>query len=465
MCQEQGAVAIVAATKPSMTTVNHTYDKALYNGCWDNGTGAFGDLRNFADAEVIKVHGTSANNNVTMYVLSGDPTVNILKTVSLEPFISVNSPNGGEKWELGTDQVISWGDNIDGNVTIELFKGGSLKEVLAATTASDGSFDWQVPGNYTAGDDYKIKITSIDSAALNDQSDANFIILAEYISKCPYFQNFDTLASKTETLPFKWLQLGDDDLNWTVLSGPTPSRVSDPPDVTGAENDKTTGNTTGKYIYTEASGSGTGYPNKKLNYVTPKFDFKSLGSPTLSFWYHMLSSNTSGDKMGTLALDISVDGTWKSDVIKLSGNKGDEWHEQKLDLTTYKGDRVIFRFRGVTGTSWESDICLDDFRIDGVQPVNNTAVNMPASYSLIYYQSRICFRTPERVSAANTPVSLKLYDMKGKLIRTLYNGVAAPGYHYITLNKHGKQALSEGVYVCRMEAGDYSETIKMVISR
>jgi len=383
------------------------------------------------------------------------------------PYLSVNFPNGGEILELGTAQNILWGDNIDGNVKIELFKGGSLKEVLSASTASNGTFQWTIPGNYLAGNDYKVKITSIDSAALNDESNANFSISPEYIIKCPYFQNFDSLTAKTETFPVKYEQLTDDDLNWTVWNGPTPSRIDDPPDVTGAEIDKTTGTTTGKYIYTEASGNGTGYPSKKLTFVTPKFDFKSLGNPTLSFWYHMLSSNTTGDKMGSLAIDISVDGTWKNDVIKLSGNKGDKWNEQTLDLTQYKGDRVIFRFRGVTGTSWESDICIDDFRIDGVQPVTNTPVNATSSYSLRFCQSRILYQVPENISAANTPLTLKLYDMKGKLIRTLYNGVSAPGAHFVALDNgvNGKPVLSEGIYLCRMEAGDFSEALKLVIRK
>ena len=82
--------------------------------------------------------------------------------------------------------------------------------------------------------------------------------------------------------------------------------------------DHTTGTDQGIYIYTEASASNNGNPNKKFTFVTPKFNFKSLGDPTLSFWYHMFSDNAGEDHMGDLIVDISVDGIWQNDVITIS---------------------------------------------------------------------------------------------------------------------------------------------------
>ena len=52
--------------------------------------------------------------------------------------ISVVAPNGGEKWEQGSTYTIAWGDNIDDNVKIELYKGGTLKEVLEESIESNG---------------------------------------------------------------------------------------------------------------------------------------------------------------------------------------------------------------------------------------------------------------------------------------------------------------------------------------
>ena len=464
ICQEQGAVAILAANDPSYTTVNHDYDRALYFGTWDEGIEACGDLRNYADAEAISQNGSMAESNATMYIWFGDPLINVLNGSS-DPFIAVYSPAGGEQWEQGTAQEIKWGDNIDGNVMIELFKGGSLKETLAATVASNGLFAWQIAGDYEAGDDYKVKITAVDSTALFDESNENFSIISEYIIVCPYFQNYDTLEAESDILPFKYEQAGDDDQNWTVYSGPTPSRIGDPPDATGPMADHTTGNA-GNYIYTEASSSDNGNPGKKFTFESPKFNFSHLGSPTLSFWYHMLSDNAGEDHMGDLMVDINVDGIWQNDVITISGNKGDTWLEETLDLTPYKGDRVIFRLRGVTGDSWESDICVDDFKIDGTVPIINSVLKVPASYDLKYNGSRIYFQVPDNTNKASR-VSLKLFNLQGKLVSTLVKGNVKAGYHSISLDKINPtgQRIAVGMYLCRMETKNFTKTITILFRK
>jgi len=376
---------------------------------------------------------------------------------NLDPYIKVSSPAGGEKWEQGTTQNIRWSDNIDGNVTIELYKGGSLKETLAASTESDGTFEWQIAGNYEAGDDYKLKIGSVDSTALFDESDSNFSIITEYIIVCPYFQNFDTLEAKSEILPFKYMQLEDDDLNWTVYTGPTPSRIDDPPDVTGPEADHTTGQQ-GNYIYTEASASNSGNPNKKFDFTTPKFNFSSLKNPLLSFWYHMFSDNAGEDHMGELHLDISVDGVWNNDVITaIDGNQGDAWHEQTLDLNPYRGERVILRFRGITGDSWESDISLDDIKIfEDPTGIGDTGPGAPSSYGLHYYGSRLHYSIPEN----KNQISINLYNLQGKLVKTLVNSNINSGYHSIPLHN-----FATGLYLVKLEAEDYSKTITVMITR
>ena len=91
--------------------------------------------------------------------------------------ITVTSPNGGESYTTGSSQTITWTDNIAENVKIELFKAGVLNSTIIASTLSDGTHPWIVPG-VAAGSDYKIKITSVNNSAINDFSDNNFTISA-----------------------------------------------------------------------------------------------------------------------------------------------------------------------------------------------------------------------------------------------------------------------------------------------
>jgi hypothetical protein len=390
--------------------------------------------------------------------VSASGTYYLSIVLSGSPQIVVTSPNGGEQWEQSSSKDITWGDNIDGNVKIELLKGGSVTQTLAASTESDGIYTWDIAGDQQTGDDFKIRVTSVDSTALFDESDENFSITEEYIIVCPYFQNFDTLTAKTETLPFKYEQLTTDDHNWTVYNGPTPSRIDDPPDVTGPMTDHTTGTDQTNYLYTEASASADGNPNKKFDFVTPKFNFKDLQNPELTFWYHMFSDNAGEDHMGELSLDISVDGTWQNDVLKISGNQGDNWLEKKVDLTPYKGDRVILRFRAVTGDSWESDICIDDLRIEPSTPIVNGITSVSSFYGLTFHNSRIYFTVPE--GAVKDKVQVRLYSLQGKLIKSLANSHFNAGTYSVSVND-----LATGLYICRMEAGDIKKTVNVMLTK
>ncbi len=62
----------------------------------------------------------------------------------------------------------------------------------------------------------------------------------------------------------------------------------------------------------------------------------------------------------------------------------------------------------------------------------------------------------------NEHVTLKVYDVAGRAIETLVDGVAPAGEHKLQWNATG---LASGIYICRMQAGNFSETIKMVYQK
>lgn len=57
-------------------------------------------------------------------------------------------------------------------------------------------------------------------------------------------------------------------------------------------------------------------------------------------------------------------------------------------------------------------------------------------------------------------VSLNVYDMSGKEIRTLVNGYRQGGNYEVNFNAEG---LSSGIYYCRLQTADYSSIIKMTL--
>ncbi len=93
------------------------------------------------------------------------------------PKITINSPNGGEIWQPGTSNVITWTDNIDEAVQIDLYKNDAIYSSINPSTPSDGAFTWNIPTETEAGSDYKIRITGTINDIILDFSDGNFTII------------------------------------------------------------------------------------------------------------------------------------------------------------------------------------------------------------------------------------------------------------------------------------------------
>ncbi len=94
--------------------------------------------------------------------------------ISEEPEITITAPISTDNWQRGSTQNITWTDNIDGNVNIELFKNDIIVSTdgdIALNTASTSPKSWTVPACLTAGTDYKIKITSVDDENLSGESE------------------------------------------------------------------------------------------------------------------------------------------------------------------------------------------------------------------------------------------------------------------------------------------------------
>jgi hypothetical protein len=57
-------------------------------------------------------------------------------------------------------------------------------------------------------------------------------------------------------------------------------------------------------------------------------------------------------------------------------------------------------------------------------------------------------------------ITLKVYDLLGRQVAVLFEGMAAPGWY--TVNFQGTN-LPSGTYLCRLEAGGFVQTKKMLL--
>jgi len=107
----------------------------------------------------------------------------VYETMLTQATLAVLSPNGGETWPIGTTQAIQWSSTgITGNVRIELSRNGGVtyNEVLAASTANDGSENWTVTGPATS--QARIRISSLSNPGVVDASNANFTVVQPVIN-------------------------------------------------------------------------------------------------------------------------------------------------------------------------------------------------------------------------------------------------------------------------------------------
>ena len=275
--------------------------------------------------------------------------------------------------QLTLNMYDSFGDGWNGN---DFIFTGSNGTVLFTTTLSSGS-----TGSYSFCAPFDCYTVSCDGGSWQgevswDLVDTNGIVIfsggAPYLDTLcfpvvigctnPLATNYDSLANvdngfcffgciEADTsesfengLGITWLQSSNDDIDWINNSGGTPSFNTGP-------SSAYDGNF---YMYTEASVSGIGYPNKEAIIYVSCIDPTKWTQLALVFSYHMY-----GTSMGDLSVDVSVDsGTTWVEEWTLSGNQGDQWNQAVVDLSAYSNN-ISVRIQAETGTSFTSDFAVD----------------------------------------------------------------------------------------------------------
>ncbi|WP_042243646.1 fibronectin type III domain-containing protein, partial [Jejuia pallidilutea] len=175
------------------------------------------------------------------------------------------------------------------------------------------------------------------------------------VSSFPYSENFET----NEGL---WVQATDDNINWTRDSGGTTSNNTGP----------SSGDGDAFYMYTEASGNGTGFPSMEANFDSPCFDFTGKDNIQFTYSYHMY-----GQYIGSLRLQVSIDnGASYTNIDEYTSNLGDVWNQRTVDLSLYKDQTIKLRFNAITGSDssngWNSDIAIDNISITADDAISTT---------------------------------------------------------------------------------------------
>ncbi len=95
----------------------------------------------------------------------------------LQPTVTVISPNGGEKWQVGKSYNISWNSQDIDSVKIEFTSNGGLtwSTIFNSVAASSTPLSWTIPDQTSSN--CKIKISDKNNSSIYDTSDNNFTIV------------------------------------------------------------------------------------------------------------------------------------------------------------------------------------------------------------------------------------------------------------------------------------------------
>ncbi|MEL7121321.1 MAG: PKD domain-containing protein, partial [Bacteroidota bacterium] len=318
--------------------------------------------------------------------------------------------------DLSTNNPTSWSWTFNGgtpgtsnqqNPTVSYSTAGIYTVVLTVTNA-DGS-DTETKTNY-------ITVSTTPPPPNGNGCTGG-------ITNFPYSEGFENGLGG-------WIQASNDDMDWTIDLNGTPSSSTGPSSAIEGND----------YLYTEASG---GNSNSTAILTSPCFDLSNIVSATFSFGYHMYGSN-----MGTLTVQISNDdGANWTDLWQESGNKGNQWLSANLNLDSYAGGTIQVRFVGLTGSSFRSDMAIDNINLTASSARLANAEVKPGKENKETYR---VYPNPTRnnlllemTSANYGPLTIIITDIMGReLIRQKLE--QNPGFNSYNIDVSGFDA---GTYI------------------
>ncbi len=303
------------------------------------------------------------SGSVYKYIFEGYRGSSFTGDISIDEVSVDNAPACSMPLNLSTFNAtassidVRWDDNGASNGYHVIYGTAGFDPSTGGTTMASANDTITISGlmSATAYDFYVY--ADCGSGSLSDTagpSAANTACPASFAA--PYSTDFENISLGTNA---------SYENCWTTNPGSSAPRW-DAEDAAGFnENSSGTGplvdNTVGvggTYFFLETSGATAGDTNVLYS---PSIDISTLTAPMVRYYYHM-----HGAAMGTLRL-IAEDASGNRTVIdSLVGQQqaaqADAWVE-RLVLPTLASGTYRFLFEGVAGTSFTSDMSIDDFAV------------------------------------------------------------------------------------------------------
>jgi hypothetical protein len=416
----------------------------------------------------------------------------VMVTDTIPPEVTVTAPNGGEVMNVGQTYTITWTATDDVGVSsISIYysyDGGTNYDLVDELAGNPGSYNWSVPN--TPSTQCLVKVYAYDAVGNegSDVSDAFFTIQQD--TEPPVVLMIQPNGGEVLTVgsvyTIVWqatdnIQVTSTDIDYTYDAGNTwvdivtlagnPSlydwTVPNTPSTTclvrvyaydGAGNEgsdvsasyftiESAPPETPMFVESIAMRKKVAGPNRWA-YATPRVVEDDTGYPALAgvtIYGHWYGATSDADYCMT-----GSDGTCevKSDKVR---NPTQQFCFQvdSLVLTDYYWDDT----KGVIYSCISSAADL----AKSAPPEFSVSQNYPNPFNPVTQFSIDL--------TAETPVSFVVYNISGQVVRTLVDAVLPAGSHTVTwdgTNGSG-EALSSGVYLYRVVAGDETVSRKMTL--
>lgn len=145
--------------------------------------------------------------------------------------ITLGSPVGGESWDAGAMKTIRWSYHGDPGdwVSIQLLKGGAPNGVIAARTPAGtngaGSFVWTIPKDQAAGNDYTVKVSSMNGVYGDASPGAFTINVSDGIALASPVGGESWLAGTSQSIQWSYSGNPGTTVNIDLLKGGVVSRA------------------------------------------------------------------------------------------------------------------------------------------------------------------------------------------------------------------------------------------------
>jgi hypothetical protein len=278
-------------------------------------------------------------NNISVNENSGTATFTISMNQTSSQIVSGNYATSNGSATSGSDYTAK-----SGSFSIPI---GQTSTPVSVTILDDASIESPETFNLTISNPANATIADATGVCTITDNDVPGLSCTTTINTFPYFEGF-------ETNPNTWENVTGDNTDWTRQSGGTSSSGTGPSSAQQGSY----------YYYVESSGQ---YPSKTAILNGPCFDLSGQSFTEFSFYYHMY-----GAAMGTLKLEASTDGTNWNQLWSLSGDQGNAWYQETVNLSSYLGNTVKLRFYGTTGSGYTSDMAIDSLYLTVSSPAEET---------------------------------------------------------------------------------------------